>query len=217
MISSISGSTISLSSCSSRGSISTGSQCSLSASSRGSWSSLNYLDMYSSGSSEAPNLRELHQRILDLLQGMTREAYCPPIYETRTSGSSTSYISTSGLASQENAASSQVSLSSRDSLSISSLSPPVSPNTVDQSPVPSPGNPATLGETTTYQSTDTDGNRSQQVGHIVLIVGGGWVLSTRDECACSILACHFALDMLLQYFACVYSVGNVTIIVIVQY
>lgn len=160
--SSISGSTFSLSSCSSRGSISTGSQCSLSASSRGSMSSLNYLDMYNSSSSEPSNLRELHQKVTDMLQGMTREAYCPPIYEMRTSGAPTSYMSTAGCANQVNATSSQMSLSSRDSLSVSSLSPPVSPNTTDQSPAHLPDNPGVQDE-----SADRGSNVVQQVGNIL--------------------------------------------------
>lgn len=161
---SISGSTFSLSSCSSRGSLSTGSQCSLSASSRGSLSSLNYLDMYNSSSSEPSNLRELHQRVTDMLQGMTREVYCPPIYEMRTSGASTSYISTSGCANHVKTASSQMSLSSRDSLSVSSLSPPVSPNTTGQSPASLPDNPSAHRDSgASFESMDRDGNTVQQV------------------------------------------------------
>ncbi|XP_015763152.1 PREDICTED: protein KIBRA-like isoform X2 [Acropora digitifera] len=133
----LSASTPSVSPCSSRGSLSlSGSRGSLSASSRGSLNSLNYPDMNHSGLSEPFNLRELHQRVTDMLQGMSREAVtpCPPI---RTTGAATSYTLTSGRASHASN-SSQVSLSSRDSMSLSSHSPPVSPITSDLSPAHSP-------------------------------------------------------------------------------
>lgn len=134
---SLSASTPSVSPCSSRGSLSlSGSRGSLSASSRGSLNSLNYPDMNHSGLSEPFNLRELHQRVTEMLQGMSREAVtpCPPI---RTTGAATSYTLTSGRASHASN-SSQVSLSSRDSMSLSSHSPPVSPITSDLSPTHSP-------------------------------------------------------------------------------
>ena len=139
---SLSGSTPSVSSCSSRGSLSlSGSRGSLSASSRGSLNSLNYTDLNHSGGSETPNLRELHQRVTDMLQGMSRDtvAACQPMHGVRTTGVPTSYTPTSGKATHPSASnSSQVSLSSRDSLSLSSHSPPISPSTSDRSPTLSP-------------------------------------------------------------------------------
>lgn len=135
----ISASTPSVSSCSSRGSLSlSGSHGSLSASSRGSLNSLNYPDLNHSGGNEAPNLRELHQRVTDMLQGMSRDPACQPIYEVRTAGVATSYTPTSGRANHPSTSnSSQVSLSSRDSIS-STQSPPISPSTSDRSATHSP-------------------------------------------------------------------------------
>ncbi|XP_020619901.1 protein KIBRA-like [Orbicella faveolata] len=135
----ISGSTPSVSSCSSRGSLSlSGSRGSLSASSRGSVNSLNYPDLNHSGGNDAFNLRELHQRVTDMLQGMSRDPACQPIYEVRTTGAATSYTPTNGRANHPSASnSSQVSLSSRDSIS-STHSPPISPSTSDRSATHSP-------------------------------------------------------------------------------
>lgn len=154
----ISGSTPSVSSCSSRGSLSlSGSRGSLSASSRGSLNSLNYPDLNHSG--DAPNLRELHQRVTDLLQGISPHPACQPIYEVRTTGAATSYTPTSGRANHPSASnSSQVSLSSRDSIS-STQSPPISPNTSDLSPTNSPATVrviATEGESTCLDGTELD-------------------------------------------------------------
>lgn len=151
---SLSGSTPSVSSCSSRSLSLSGSRGSLSASSRGSLNSLNYPDMSHSGGSEMLNLRELHQRVTDMLQTMPRDATAafPPMYGVRTSGVPTSYTPTSGRATHPSASnSSQVSLSSRDSMSLSSHSPPISPSTSDRSPTQSPataGVVATEGEST---------------------------------------------------------------------
>ncbi|KAL9972219.1 hypothetical protein ACROYT_G018483 [Oculina patagonica] len=147
----VSGSTPSVSSCSSRGSLSlSGSRGSL-ASSRGSLNSLNYPDLNHSGGSDALNLRELHQRVTDMLSGMSRDTSCLPIYEVRTTGAATSYTPTSGRANHPSASnSSQVSLSSRDSIS-SSHSPPISPSTSDRSPTHTPATArivATEGEST---------------------------------------------------------------------
>lgn len=141
-----------MSPCSSRGSLSlSGSRGSLSASSRGSLSSLNYPDMNHSGASEALNLRELHQRVTDMLQGMSRDNLTTS-QPVRTTGASTSYTPTSGRATHPSASnSSQVSLSSRDSMSLSSHSPPISPSTSDLSPTHSPASARVLaseGETT---------------------------------------------------------------------
>lgn len=154
----ISGSTPSVSSCSSRGSLSlSGSRGSLSASSRGSLNSLNYPDLSHSG--DMPNLRELHQRVTDLLQGISTYPACQPIYEVRTTGAATSYTPTSGRANHPSASnSSQVSLSSRDSIS-SSQSPPISPSTSDLSPTNSPATVrviATEGESTCLDGTELD-------------------------------------------------------------
>ena len=143
-----------MSSCSSRSLSLSGSRGSLSASSRGSLNSLNYPDMSHSGGIETPNLRELHQRVTDMLQAMPRDATAafPPMYGVRTSGVPTSYTPTSGRATHPSASnSSQVSLSSRDSMSLSSHSPPISPSTSDRSPTQSPataGVVATEGEST---------------------------------------------------------------------
>lgn len=167
-LNSISGSTPSVSSCSSRGSLSlSGSRGSLSASSRGSLNSLNYPDMNHSGAADAPNLRELHQRVTDMLQGMSRDTACQPIYEVRTTGAATSYTPTSGRANQPSASnSSQVSLSSRDSIS-STHSPPISPSTSDRSPTHSPATArvmATEGESTAgLDGTEMDRNSLPQV------------------------------------------------------
>ena len=171
---SVSGSTPSVSPCSSRGSLSlSGSRGSLSASSRGSLNSLNYPEMNHSGSSEAPNLRELHQRVTDMLQGMSRDtgAACQPIYEVRTTGVPTSYTPTSGRATHPSASnSSQVSLSSRDSMSLSSHSPPISPSTSDRSPTHSPATArvvATEGESTAGpDGTELERSSLPQVGFL---------------------------------------------------
>ncbi|XP_048589384.1 protein KIBRA [Nematostella vectensis] len=119
----MSASTPSLSSCSSKGSLSTESRGSLS-SSRGSLSSLNYTDSGFLNNNEQPNLRELHQKVTDMLH-----AYQP----VRTCAVPTSYVSTSLSASRIHTSTSspQMSFSSRDSLSVSSLSPPISPSAVD--------------------------------------------------------------------------------------
>lgn len=157
---------------SSRGSLSlSGSRGSLSASSRGSLNSLNYPDMNHSGGSEAFNLRELHQRVTDMLQGMSRDTVTAhqPIFEVRTTGAPTSYTPTSGRATHPSASnSSQVSLSSRDSMSLSSHSPPISPSTSDRSPTHSPGTArvvATEGESTAgLDGTELERSSLPQVG-----------------------------------------------------
>lgn len=147
------GSTPSVSPCSSRGSLSlSGSRGSLSASSRGSLNSLNYPDMNVSGASESLNLRELHQRVTVLLQGMPRDTMTSG-QPVRTTGAATSYTLTSGRATHASN-SSQVSLSSRDSISLSSHSPPISPNTCDYSPTHSPA---------TARITSTEGESTQSL------------------------------------------------------
>lgn len=162
-----------MSSCSSRGSLSlSGSRGSL-ASSRGSLNSLNYPDLNHSGGSDALNLRELHQRVTDMLSGMSRDTSCQPIYEVRTTGAATSYTPTSGRANHPSASnSSQVSLSSRDSIS-SSHSPPISPSTSDRSPTHSPATArilATEGESTAcLDGTEMDRSSLPQVCFILLV------------------------------------------------
>ena len=172
---SLSGSTPSVSSCSSRSLSLSGSRGSLSASSRGSGSlnSLNYPDMSHSGGSEMLNLRELHQRVTDMLQTMPRDAAAafPPMYGVRTSGVPTSYTPTSGRATHPSASnSSQVSLSSRDSMSLSSHSPPISPSTSDRSPTQSPATApvvATEGESTAVlDGTELERSSLTQVSFI---------------------------------------------------
>lgn len=170
---SISGSTPSVSSCSSRGSLSlSGSRGSLSASSRGSVNSLNYPDLNHSGGNDAFNLRELHQRVTDMLQGMSRDPACQPIYEVRTTGAATSYTPTNGRANHPSASnSSQVSLSSRDSIS-STHSPPISPSTSDRSATHSPATArivASEGESTAgLDGTDLERSSLPQVCVILL-------------------------------------------------
>lgn len=170
---SISASTPSVSSCSSRGSLSlSGSHGSLSASSRGSLNSLNYPDLNHGGGNEAPNLRELHQRVTDMLQGMSRDPACQPIYEVRTAGVATSYTPTSGRANHPSTSnSSQVSLSSRDSIS-STQSPPISPSTSDRSATHSPATArimASEGESTGgLDGTDLERSSLPQVCFILL-------------------------------------------------
>ena len=171
---SLSGSTPSVSSCSSRSLSLSGSRGSLSASSRGSLNSLNYPDMSHSGGSEMLNLRELHQRVTDMLQTMPRDATAafPPMYGVRTSGVPTSYTPTSGRATHPSASnSSQVSLSSRDSMSLSSHSPPISPSTSDRSPTQSPataGVVATEGESTAVlDGTELERSSLTQVSFIL--------------------------------------------------
>ena len=66
----------------------------------------------------APNLRELHQRVLDMLHDISTS---PPSTQTSTPNI-------------RNIGHSQVSSSSRDSLSLSSLSPPTSPGSYNPSP-----------------------------------------------------------------------------------
>ena len=170
---SLSGSTPSVSSCSSRSLSLSGSRGSLSASSRGSLNSLNYPDMSHSGGSEMLNLRELHQRVTDMLQTMPRDATAafPPMYGVRTSGVPTSYTPTSGRATHPSASnSSQVSLSSRDSMSLSSHSPPISPSTSDRSPTQSPATArvvATEGESTAVlDGTELERSSLPQVSFI---------------------------------------------------
>ena len=121
---SVSGSVHSVSSCnsSSRGSLnsSRGAQSRESlSSSRGSMSSVNQNDSRGEPRHE-PNFRELHQRVSDILQEI----------------SSTSTQSSQTLAPQKNAgvANSQISSSSKDSLSMSSVSPPTSPGSYNPSP-----------------------------------------------------------------------------------
>ena len=164
---SLSGSTPSVSSCSSRSLSLSGSRGSLSASSRGSGSlnSLNYPDMSHSGGSEMLNLRELHQRVTDMLQTMPRDvtAAFPPMYGVRTSGVPTSYTPTSGRATHPSASnSSQVSLSSH--------SPPISPSTSDRSPTQSPATApvvATEGESTAVlDGTELERSSLTQVSFI---------------------------------------------------
>lgn len=141
-----------MSSCSSKGSLSTGSRGSLS-SSRGSLSSLTYFESGLSNSSESPNLRELHLRVTEMLH-----AYQP----VRTTAVATSYIPTSSPAYRPavSTCSPQMSFSSRDSMSISSPSPPISPSASEQSSANSLVRmPASQAETTAVQD-GTDSERS---------------------------------------------------------
>lgn len=154
---SLSNSTLSISSCSSKGSLSTGSRGSLS-SSRGSLSSLSYLETGLLNTSEQPNLRELHQRVTDMLH-----VFQPPV---RTSGIPTSYTSTSSPhRPNTSTCSPQMSFSSRDSLSVSSLSPPMSPSASEQSPVASPVRMCVSQAETTagLECTDTERSNVTQV------------------------------------------------------
>ena len=125
------------------------------------------------GGSEMLNLRELHQRVTDMLQTMPRDATAafPPMYGVRTSGVPTSYTPTSGRATHPSASnSSQVSLSSRDSMSLSSHSPPISPSTSDRSPTQSPATTrvvATEGESTAVlDGTEIERSSLTQVSFI---------------------------------------------------
>lgn len=147
----MSNSTLSISSCSSKGSLSTGSRGSLS-SSRGSLSSLSYFDGLSG---EPPNLRELHLRVTEMLH-----SYQPS--PVRTTGVATSYIPTSSSAYRPSIStcSPQMSFSSRDSMSISSLSPPMSPSACDQSPAGSPIRMSVSQAETTAVQDATDLERS---------------------------------------------------------
>jgi hypothetical protein len=151
----MSNSTLSISSCSSKGSFSTGSRGSLS-SSRGSLSSLSYLE--TGLLSEQPNLRELHLRVTEMLN-----VFQP----ARTCGIPTSYTPTSSPAYRPTTStcSPQMSFSSRDSLSVSSLSPPMSPSASEQSPVTSPVRMCVSQAETTaaLDCTDTDRSNVTQV------------------------------------------------------
>ncbi|XP_031554963.1 protein KIBRA-like isoform X2 [Actinia tenebrosa] len=148
----LSNSTLSISSCSSKGSLSTGSRGSLS-SSRGSLSSLSYLETGLLNNSEQPNLRELHQKVTDMLH-----VFQSPV---RTSGIPTSYASTSSPhRPNTSTCSPQMSFSSRDSLSVSSLSPPMSPSASEQSPVASPVRMCVSQAETTAGLECTDTERS---------------------------------------------------------
>ena len=159
----MSNSTLSISSCSSKGSFSTGSRGSLS-SSRGSLSSLTYFETSMSNNSEPPNLRELHLRVTEMLH-----AYQPS--PVRTSGVPTTYIPTSSPAYRPatSTCSPQMSLSSRDSLSVSSLSPPMSPSASEQSPITSPVRmPVSQAEpTAVLDGTDSERNNVLQVSMFI--------------------------------------------------
>lgn len=102
---------------------------------------------------KTPNLRELHQRVTDMLQEI-----------------SSSSQSSQTTANMRNIAvsSSQMSSSSRDSLSMSSLSPPTSPGSYNPSPRNSDvslNNSKTLGEVTSYvDNTMTDRNSQNPEG-----------------------------------------------------
>ena len=123
-ISSLSNSTLSVSSGSSRGSLSTGSRGSLSASSRGSLSSLNQ----SVSNPDGLHLLNGTEHFSSLSQPPSTT--CPPIYEVTRLESSSGYNSTSfptSVTTSQLFSQSKGSILSRDSLSYSSLSPPVSP------------------------------------------------------------------------------------------
>ena len=123
-----------MSSCSSRSLSLSGSRTSLSSSSRVSLNSLNYPDMSHSGESETPNIRELHQRVRYLSRPTQRVSTVafPYMYGVQTSRVPTSYTPTSGRSTYSSATNaSQMSLSSRDSMSLSSHSLPISSSTSD--------------------------------------------------------------------------------------
>ena len=107
-----------MSSTSSHGSMSTGSRCSLSASSRGSLSSLNH----SASNPDGLHLSNSNEYFPSSYHPVSTT--CPPIYETT---KLESRLPTPNTFANSNNTQSKGSTSSRDSMSISSMSPPVSP------------------------------------------------------------------------------------------
>jgi len=127
---SLSTSTLSMSSSSSHGSMSTGSRCSLSASSRGSLSSLNY----SASNPDVLHMANSNEYFPSSYHPTLNQ--CPPIYETTKFESTNPDMRLESNFSAANALianlQSKNSISSRDSMSLSSMSPPISPLHADR-------------------------------------------------------------------------------------
>ena len=119
-----------MSSSSSHGSMSTGSRCSLSASSRGSLNSLNY----SASNPDVLHMANSNEYFPSSYHPTLNQ--CPPIYETTKFESrnpdvrlESNFAATTALIASLQ---SKNSISSRDSMSLSSMSPPISPLHADR-------------------------------------------------------------------------------------
>ena len=144
-----------MSSTSSHGSMSTGSRCSLSASSRGSLSSLNQ-SLSNPDGLHVPNSNEHFPSSYHTVSSL-----CPPIYETtkfETTNPESVRLESSYAASNSFTTTNQSkgSTSSRDSVSYSSMSPPISPLHAERergSYLTSYQGPQSRGECSQYSDT----------------------------------------------------------------